>query len=290
MFLCPFSPYLTGALPNPKSKANKTGAVLRHKDTHLSSELTADSSFDEQGIVPKHMNKDGRSRKSEPIPSNPRDDDDDDGDDGIENDSDREESKRFFHLAKFEKKKKERATREAAEYKEKFLATVKCDEEALRKRSIDFELATSSKNQEFLKALKHSFTLTAPIKSSKNEDACNFPSMKMKCHGIIALAQRVASKFEEVVGKSAVHDIPTMFENDWVAQDEHTKHLLEIGKDVGRNKFESIMKASKPAIMNDDTIAVSETLFPPPDNADIIGWGKQARRQMKANKKLLKKC
>jgi hypothetical protein len=44
-------------------------------------------------------------------------------------------------LANFEKKKKERATREAAEYKEKFLATVKRDEEALRKRSIDFELA-----------------------------------------------------------------------------------------------------------------------------------------------------
>jgi hypothetical protein len=112
--------------------------------------------------------------------------------------------------------------------------------------------------------------------------------MKVKCHGIIALAQRVASKFEEVVGKSAVHDIPTMFENDWVAQDEHTKHLLEIGKAVGKNKFESIMKASKPVIMDEDTTAVSETLFPSPDNADIVGWGKQARRQMKANKKLFK--
>jgi hypothetical protein len=147
----------------------------------------------------------------------------------------------------------------------------------------------SSKDQEFLKALKHSFTLTAPISSSKNEEASDFPSMKMKCHGIITLAQRVASKFEEVVGKSTVQPIPTMFEDDWVAQDGHTKHLLEIGKAVGMNKFESIMKASKPAIVDDDTAVVSETLFPPPDNADIIGWGKQARRQMKANKKVCKK-
>lgn len=48
--------------------------------------------------------------------------------------------RRFFHLANFEKKKKERATREAAEYQEKFLATVKRDEEALKKRSKDLEL------------------------------------------------------------------------------------------------------------------------------------------------------
>jgi hypothetical protein len=92
---CLFSSYLTGAFPNPKSKAHKTGALLKYKDARLSSELVADSSFDEQGTVPKHMNTHGRSRKSEPIPSNLRDDDDDDddGDDGIENDSDREESK-----------------------------------------------------------------------------------------------------------------------------------------------------------------------------------------------------
>ncbi|KAM3071501.1 hypothetical protein ACMFMF_007972 [Clarireedia jacksonii] len=277
-----------GTLPNPRSKAHKTGALLKCKDAHLSSEQVADSSFDEQGTVPKYMNKHGRSRKSEPIPSNLRDDDNDDEDDGIENDSDREESKRFFHLANFEKKKKERAIREAAEYQEKFLASVKRDEEALRKRSKELDLTASLKDQEFLKAFKHSFSLTAPINSAKNEGVFDLPSMEIKCHGIIALAQRVASKFEEVVGKSAVDDIPTLFENDWVAQDGHTKHLLEIGRVVGKDKFESIMKASKPVIMDDDTIAVSETLFPAPDDAGTIGWGKQAKRQMKANKKAFK--
>lgn len=66
---------------------------MKYKDAHSSSEHVVDSSFDEQGTLPKHVKKHGRPRRSEPIPSNLRDDDNVDEDDGIENDSDREESK-----------------------------------------------------------------------------------------------------------------------------------------------------------------------------------------------------
>jgi hypothetical protein len=64
--------------------------------------------------------------------------------------------------------------------------------------------------------------------------------------------------------------------------------MLELGKTVGMNKFECILKASKSDTLDTDATEVSKKFFPVVDEENVIGWGKEAKKHERATRKLLR--
>ncbi|QSZ33374.1 hypothetical protein DSL72_002962 [Monilinia vaccinii-corymbosi] len=233
----------------------------------------------------------GRGKRKE----KDEDEDEDDDEDGYYDDPGREESKEFLELDNLEKRKKKNAERAKALFMEKFVGAVKRDAEGVRNWVEEEEKDFSVQNEEFLKVFKASWTLLAPFQVPKlnpkhPEDCRSFaPLMYVKSQDLIGKAMEIVSQFEKLAEKDVKKELAGLFRNEWNKKDEEMAKMLELGKMVGLNKFECVMHASKPDPVKAAAVGVSEKLFPVVhEEGGAIGWGMEAKKQERANRKLLK--
>ncbi|ESZ93951.1 hypothetical protein SBOR_5654 [Sclerotinia borealis F-4128] len=281
-----------GDLPRLKSKVRRTD--LDHEEG--SSGVT--DQYDR-----KSLKRDGNEkrekkneRQSEPARVHVRNMEElveDEDEDENEKDPEREESNEFLELDNLEKKKKKSAEKAKALFMERFVGVVGRDAEGVKKLADKLEKEASIQNKEFLDGFETAYAWSGPFRVKKknakhDDDVHDFALMHQKGQDIIARASRVASQYNELVEKNVANELDGLLRNEWAKEDEQIVRMLELGKMVGFNKFESILNATKWDALDIDAVEVSKKFFPVVDEGKAIGWGKEAKKHERANRKLLK--
>lgn len=135
-----------------------------------------------------------------------------------------------------------------------------------------------------------SYALSAPFKKGEEHeiDIHDFALNYRRGQDMITRAFDVISQFDKLAEKNIAKEFDGILGNDWGKEDEQIAKMLELGKMVGLNRFECVMNASKPDVLDVDAIEVSKEFFPVNGEGGCIGWGKEAKKHERANKKLLK--
>ncbi|TGO89590.1 hypothetical protein BPOR_0102g00130 [Botrytis porri] len=295
-----------GDLPNSRVKARKSGEDreedfsgvvdwVDRKGVKRDGREKKDSSGVADQLDKKSLKKDGKEKKkekkkermSEPARIGEREvgekGEDEDEDDG-EEDSGQEASNEFLELDNLERKKKKSAERAKAQFMEKFIGAVERDVKDFKKSAAGFEREASVENKDFLEGFHAAYSLSAPFKTVSYDFSLNHKRGRI----MITRALELSSQFDNLAKKDIAKELAGLFGNKWSKEDEEIAKMLELGKMVGLNKFECIVNASKPEILETDALEVSKKFFPDIAEESNSGWGKEAKKQERAHKKLLK--
>ncbi|KAB8290292.1 hypothetical protein EYC80_011156 [Monilinia laxa] len=222
-----------------------------------------------------------------------QDKDENEDEDESYDDLGREESKEFLELDKLERKKRENAERAKELFMKKFAGIVEKDAEEIRKSVEKEDEEFSVQNEAFLSAIIASHGLSAPFRVCKPgatdpKDLHDFALMYNRGQNLVEKAMETISRFMKLAEKDVSKELAGLSRNEWTKEDEEIAKVFELGKTVGLNKFECVMNASKPDAMYTNEFEVSERLFPAVEVGDEIGWGKEAKKQERAYRKLFK--
>ncbi|KAJ8062639.1 hypothetical protein OCU04_009161 [Sclerotinia nivalis] len=271
-------------------------------------EKKADRGEDSSGVTDhydkKSLKRDGKEkgeekekgRRSEPVRVRVRElgglGEDEVEDENYE-DPGREESNEFLELDNLERKKKKSAERAKAQFMEKFVGVVERDAEGFKKLAAELEKEWLAEQKKFITSFHATYALASPFriekKGAKHEsDIHDFALNHGKGQDMIARALEVISHFDKLAEKNVAKEFDGLLGNEWGKEDEQIAKMLELGKTVGLNKFECIINASKPEeTLDTDAIEVSNKIFPVVEEGNSIGWGKEAKKHQRANRKLL---
>ncbi|TGO66303.1 hypothetical protein BOTNAR_0064g00410 [Botryotinia narcissicola] len=210
------------------------------------------------------------------------DEDEDDGD--SDSDSGQEASNDFLELDNLERKKKKSAERAKAQFMEKFIGAVERDVKDFKEAAAELEREVSVENKDFLEGFHAAYSLSAPFKTVSFDFSLNHRRGRI----MITQALELNSQFDNLARKDIAKELAGLLGNEWSKEDEEIAKTLELGKMVGLNKFECIVNASKPEILEMDALEVSKKFFPVIEEKSSTGWGREAKRHDRAHKKLLK--
>ncbi|KAF5875277.1 uncharacterized protein Bfra_003730 [Botrytis fragariae] len=286
-----------GDLPNSRLKARKSGEYRggldggRRGGREKKDFGGVADQFDKKGLK-----RDGREkkkekkkeRKSEPAriggrELGEREGDDEDEDDGDE-DSGQEASNEFLELDNLERKKKKSAERARVQFMEKFIGAVEKGVKDFKESAVELEREASVENKYFLEGFHAAYSLSAPFKTVSYDFSLNHRRGRI----MITRALELSSQFDNLAKKDIAKELAGLFGNEWSKEDEEIAKMLELGKMVGLNKFECIVNASKPEILETDALEVAKKFYPDVEEENNAGWGKEAKKHERAHKKLLK--
>lgn len=94
------------------------------------------------------------------------------------------------------------------------------------------------------------------------------------------------SKFEEVAKRIKEIDTTALIENEWGDQDEAIKVILHNGKNIGVNRYRRMLNASKEDVVLEGEDKKTSGVFFADERRAEGGWGKMAKKQEKALRKL----
>ncbi|KAF7917012.1 uncharacterized protein EAE98_010443 [Botrytis deweyae] len=212
------------------------------------------------------------------------DEDDGDGDEDEDEDSGQEASNEFLELDNLERKKKKSAERAKAQFMEKFIGAVERDVKDFKESAAELEREASVENKDFLEGFHAAYSLSAPFKTVSYDFSLNHKKGRI----MITRALELSSQFDNLTRKDIAKELAGLFGNEWSKEDGEIATMLELGKMVGLNKFECIVNASKPEILETEALEVSKKFYPAVEEESSTGWGKEARKHERAHKKLLK--
>lgn len=149
---------------------------------------------------------------------------------------------------------------------------------------------SSVQNKAFLGAIATSHNLSAPLKeaTTDDKDPRDFILMYNRGQNLVKKAMETISQFTKLAEKDVGKELAGLSRNEWTKEDEEMAKVFELGKTVGLNKFECVMNASKPDAMETNEFEVSKKVFPIVEEGDAVGWGKEAKKQERAYRKLFK--
>ncbi|CAD6442439.1 5978faae-785d-43ae-a92e-b84755461d88 [Sclerotinia trifoliorum] len=238
-----------------------------------------------------------KGRSSEPVRNRFRESgrlgEDEVGDENYE-DQGREESNEFLELNNLERKKKKSAERAKALFMENFVGSVERDAEGFKKSAAELEKEWMIEQNKFITSFHATYAFASPFriekKGAKHEnDIHDFALNHGRGKDMIARALEIISQFDKLARKNVTKEFEGLLGNEWGKEDDQIAKMLELGKTVGLNKFECIINASKPEeTLDTDAIEVSNQIFPVVEEGNSIGWGKEAKKHQRANRKLLK--
>ncbi|TGO60355.1 hypothetical protein BCON_0036g00460 [Botryotinia convoluta] len=282
-----------GDLPNSRSKARKSGEYRSGLDGEEREEGFGGvaEKFDKKGLK-----RDGKEKKkekkreriSEPARIGGRElgekEEEEEDDDDEDEDSGQEASNEFLELDNLERKKKKSAERAKAQFMEKFIGAVEKDVKDFKESAAELEREASVENKDFLEGFRAAYSLSAPFKTVSYDFSLNHKRGRI----MITRALELNSHFDNLAKKDIAKEFAGLFGNEWSKEDEEIAKILELGKMVGLNKFESIVNASRPEILETDALEVSKKFYPVVEEESSSGWGKEAKKQERAHKKLLR--
>ncbi|TGO20426.1 hypothetical protein BPAE_0296g00020 [Botrytis paeoniae] len=243
--------------------------------------------FDKKG-----SKRDGREKKkekkkermSEPARISGRELGEKEDEDDEDEDSGQEAGNEFLELDNLERKKKKSAERAKAQFMEKFIGAVERDVKDLKESAAELEREASVENKDFLEGFHAAYSLSAPFKTISYDFSLNHKRGRI----MITRALELSSHFDNLANKDTAKELTGLFGNEWSKEDEEIAKMLELGKMVGLNKFECVVNASKPEILETDALEVSKKFYPAVEEESSTGWGKEAKKHKRAHKKLLK--
>jgi hypothetical protein len=111
--------------------------------------------------------------------------------------------------------------------------------------------------------------------------------MYSKSKELTAEALGLVARFDQVAQRVAELKPTGLMENEWAAEDGTAADLLAIGKRVGMNRYQSSLMASKEPPMDPDATQAAGFLYQGKGAQLPSIWGKIARKQEKATRKLV---
>ena len=154
----------------------------------------------------------------------------------------------------------------------------------------------TKRDNDFLETFREVYASSAPFElqakdTSQRKDSSSvhgFASLYKRSRSLTARGLEVVEKFEMASAKTSSIETSGLMDNEWGCEDETAAKVLAIGKAVGLDKYQSILTAGKPMEMDGDANQISELLYGGTEEGLSPGWGKVAKKQEKAARKLVK--
>ncbi|PMD23751.1 hypothetical protein NA56DRAFT_657007 [Hyaloscypha hepaticicola] len=277
------------ALPTGKSKQRKTTTSRRQdSETSQRDDDSSDPLFiDEQPLAPKHVKKAAtKARKSEPIMRVTKADE-------YEEDEGRMQSSQFLALVEFQTKKKRKAVSAAKEYMEKFTNSVNNAEQALKKNCDTLNAASAKLDNNFLEAFTRAYAVSRPTAppsdenyKGKSSSSDSFAIRYERSKEIITVARNVIEKFEKANEKTVKINVAGFMANDWQEENSTAEKVIAAGRITGLQKYEALAEGAGEPEIEEDMVLFAEAIYKPEQEIHGPGWGRMARKQEKAFKKL----
>lgn len=147
----------------------------------------------------------------------------------------------------------------------------------------------------FLNSFKKAYAMSRPAApSNKNDqgqstfsaDETSFASLYQHSKKLTSQAYQLIDDFEKADEKTTSIDISDLINNDWRDQNEEVSKLLKIGMCVGLAKIEALLTGAKKPLIEEGEDTNAQNWYREDDGA-ALGWGRMAKKQGKAVKKVI---
>lgn len=102
------------------------------------------------------------------------------------------------------------------------------------------------------------------------------------------VASELVARFEVVGQHVAKLDTMALMDNEWVEENKKVEHLVLVGKNLGIIRCQSILNAFKETTTVPEDMKIGEALYNHSENQRSSLWGKVAKREEKAARKLVR--
>lgn len=152
---------------------------------------------------------------------------------------------------------------------------------------LEANYTSAKKDAEFLSNFRRAFKAAAPFqpKSKSSAERTGFATMYDRSNLIKDNAFGLITKFEEVNQYISKLDTTELMDNEWGGEDEKMANLLLIGRDLGISRYRKVLMISHEDTLSAEELAEGEGFYT--GEQDSL-WGKVARKEEKAVKKLIK--
>lgn len=148
--------------------------------------------------------------------------------------------------------------------------------------------SSEKKDTEFLNSIKTAYELSNPFAlHGTDKDLGSIAALFQRNKEILDSARSLVQKFEDVAQRIKSQDTTSLTANNWKEEDEALASLLEAGRKVGVDKCQSLMTASTERRLSAEEARAAKILYNR-GQPGASGWGKVARKQEKAVRKLAK--
>ncbi|PMD45057.1 hypothetical protein L207DRAFT_507973 [Hyaloscypha variabilis F] len=276
------------ALPTGKSKQRKT-STDRRQDSGSSQreDESGDQLFvDEAPVAPKYVKKSApKSRKSEPVKRVTKADE-------YEEDVGRLESQQFLAIMELESKKKRKAAKAANEFMDKFMNGINNEEQALKKRRDTLSAASTKFENDFLECFTNAYASSRPTAPPSGEvhkgrtpaTETSFAARYDRSKQITANAFNLIGGFEKANENTVKIELSGFMISDWDQEHDTAERVLTAGRDAGLQKYDALAEGAEEPEIEEDVILYVKAVYK--HEIPGVGWGRMARKQEKAYKKV----
>ena len=100
------------------------------------------------------------------------------------------------------------------------------------------------------------------------------------------MARNVIEKFEKANEKTVKIDVTGFMINDWQEENSTAEKVIAAGRIAGLQKYEALAEGAGELEIEEDVVLFAEAIYKPDQEVPGPGWGRMARKQEKAFKKL----
>jgi hypothetical protein len=100
------------------------------------------------------------------------------------------------------------------------------------------------------------------------------------------MARNVIEKFEKGNEKTVKINVAGLMTDDWQEENSTAERVLAAGRIAGLQKYEALAEGAGEAEIEEDMVHFAEAIYKPEQEIPGPGWGRMARKQEKAFKKL----
>jgi hypothetical protein len=143
------------------------------------------------------------------------------------------------------------------------------------------------KDVNFLGNFKRAYKAATPFQRGDKDSSerSGFATMYDRSNLLTKNAFGLITKFEEVSQYITELDTTALMDSEWGGEDEKLANLLLIGRDVGISRCQSILMTSSEETLSPEEMIKGEDFY----TGEQTGlWGKIARKEEKAIKKLVR--
>ncbi len=100
------------------------------------------------------------------------------------------------------------------------------------------------------------------------------------------MARNVIERFEKANEKAVKIDVAGFMTDDWQEENSTAEKVLAVGHIAGMQKYEALSEGAGVPEIEEDMVRFAEAIYKPEQEIPGLGWGRMARKQEKAFKKL----
>ncbi len=100
------------------------------------------------------------------------------------------------------------------------------------------------------------------------------------------MARTIIEKFEKANEKTIKIDVTGFMIDDWQEENSTAEKVIAAGRIAGLQKYEALAEGTGEPEIEEDMVLFTEAIYKPDQEIPGPGWGRMARKQEKAFKKL----